>query len=114
MANHLDQYRFRKSTIKSDVKFDYTKLIPLIIPTIVLFGILRLMLYYVYFNIDIIFFLDVSEILTSFFDVIFFIILGAISLVMSYFIADNYNRLKLERSFDKTITLNPKTWNWYV
>ncbi len=49
---------------------DYSKLLVIAGPILVLFGVTKLIFFYLFFNIEIIKFLDFSEIITSFFNVV--------------------------------------------
>lgn len=71
MPNHLGNTRFRKVIITPQNKtVDYLKYLPIVAPLLIFFGVARLSFYYGFFNVDIIYFLDFSEIITQFFDVL--------------------------------------------
>jgi hypothetical protein len=76
-ARHISSYRFRrpKKEIK-ERKSLIQRTYPYVIPSLIFLGIARLSFYYARFNVNILLYLDFSEILTSFFD---FIIVLAVS-----------------------------------
>lgn len=60
--------------VQSDV--DFVKLIPFATAGLIFLGVTRLYYYYQFFGINIVSFLDFSEILTSFFDIIIVVVIG--------------------------------------
>jgi hypothetical protein len=101
-------------------KFELGKYTVIVAPVLVFFGVCRLVLYYIRFNINIINFLDFSEILTSFFDVLIFVLVTLSSYSLMLYLAQdhaNYVAKKPKKIFGKESTklrmaLHPKSWNW--
>jgi hypothetical protein len=84
LRNHLGQARFRKNKPilpKENKTVDFLKYLPIVAPLLIFFGVARLSFYYGFFNVDIIHFLDFSEIITQFFDVL---IVNAITIGLAY------------------------------
>lgn len=65
-------------------KTDFLKFIPFVLPLVILIGVARLVFYYQHFNLDILPFLDFSEILTSFLNDLIIIVFFICHLVVAY------------------------------
>lgn len=87
---------------------NYLKLLPYFGSVIIFFGVLRLICYYDYFGVNIVRFLQFSEIITSFFDTLYILIFLIIFSLIQNFLLENKNEVVQRNTLKNEILNEPK------
>lgn len=118
---HFARYRPAKAAIPKNEsgQYDFPKIVPVISAALIFLGISRLIFYYSLYHVNIVSYLDFSEILTSFLDALWalvFAIIGALFLALFMGLANSYRKkvdapeLKQQRKKRQKIA----NWIWLI
>lgn len=102
------------SSSLDEISIDYSKLFPVITGMLIVLGISRLMLYYGYFGIRILSFLEFGEIITSFLDIILTIITSSLFAWILLNIYSRKNKLKSKLPIAPSDKQNKEQYEAYL
>lgn len=83
-------------------------------PFIIFLGMIRLMCFYNAFGISITNYLDFSEVITSFFDILAFIVVGFVATSLNYFLTMNKEGIDLANKNRRELLEEKSTWRIWV